>query len=137
MARRHRLLMLGSSLVLLFGSGPFSPAAEPTRPPNARRAPPKEIIFRHHPFKTNQKTPLRDLLPVPPKYTAPGLPLLNYDLSRVPEVMLYDPASIALAPADSKEDAKASETRRGHFEREEFVEKQIAHQLAKINHLNK
>jgi hypothetical protein len=138
MAGHHRLLLLGSSLVLLFGSGPVSPAAEPATPANARRATLKEIMIRHHPFTIDPKTPLRDLLPVPPKYTPPGLPLLNYDLARVPEVMMYDPASIALKRPSSKDDKKESEVKRHiAFELEEFVEKQIAHQIAKINHLNK
>ncbi len=64
-------------------------------------------------FKIDPKTPLKDLLPVPPKAEKRVGPVLDNDLAHVPEVRFQAP------PA---KDVPAMQ--------------QIAHQIAKINHLN-
>jgi hypothetical protein len=78
-----------------------------------------KIIFppkRFH-FKIDPKTPLKDLLPTPPKTVRPPEPFFGEDLARVPEVSFQEPLARSL-PND-----KALE--------------QTAHQIAKINHLNR
>jgi hypothetical protein len=66
-------------------------------------------------FKIDPKTPLKDLLPTPPKIKKIAGPLLGNDLTRVPEVRFQE------YPAKSVP----------HEAR-----KQIAFQITKINHLN-
>jgi hypothetical protein len=65
-------------------------------------------------FKIDPKTPLKDLLPPAPKIERMTEPVRSTDLSRVPEVQFESPLGNA--------DGKAIE--------------RIAHQIAKINHLN-
>jgi hypothetical protein len=67
-------------------------------------------------FKIKANTPLKDLLPPAPKVEKPSGPLLSDDLTRVPEVKFQAPTRDA-----SSEEAL----------------KRTAHQIAKINHLNK
>lgn len=67
-------------------------------------------------FKIETNTPVKDLLPTPPKGAPVRGPLLTNDLTRVPEV----------------EFQAKSETR----PQGEKMAEQAAHQLAKINHLN-
>ncbi|HEY7152970.1 MAG TPA: HEAT repeat domain-containing protein [Gemmataceae bacterium] len=64
-------------------------------------------------FKIDPKTPLKDLLPAPPKVKKITGPVLGNDLTRVPEIEFQ-----ALPTADAE------------------ATKRIAHQIAKINHLN-
>jgi hypothetical protein len=66
------------------------------------------------PIKIDPKTPLKDLLPALPKLKRVVGPLLTNDLSRVPEVRFQ--ASTKAVNAEARQ--------------------QIAHQIAKINHLN-
>jgi hypothetical protein len=65
-------------------------------------------------FKIDPKTPLKDLLPPAPKVEHRSEPVRGNDLSRVPEVQFE--------AAQSHADGRAIE--------------RIAHQIAKINHLN-
>ena len=74
----------------------------------------KEAVQRFH-FKIDPNTPLKDLLPTPPKSGTPAGPLVSEDLSQVPEV--------AFEAAPGKQLAGQEATRH------------IAHQIAKINHL--
>ena len=95
------------------------PPAQATEP-----APPQAIEVKGMPdrssgpvpsfqFTIDPKTPLKDLLPAPPKKQRVAGPLLGNDLSRVPEVQF-----VAALGGDG--DAM----------------RKIAHQIAKINHLN-
>jgi hypothetical protein len=68
-------------------------------------------------FTIDPKTPLRDLLPVPPKGRRALGPVLTDDLALVPEVVFQAPHSRDLAPNKAME--------------------RIAHQIAKINVANK
>jgi len=67
-------------------------------------------------FTIDPKTPLKDLLPVPPKAHKHAGPELGDDLAKVPEVEFQAPIA---------RDVNSMEAM-----------KQTAHQLAKINHLN-
>ena len=67
-------------------------------------------------FKIDPKTPLEALLPVPPKVKPHAGPILVDDLTKVPELTFQEPLPIAPKAED--------------------MLKQIAHQLAKINHAN-
>ena len=67
-------------------------------------------------FKIDPGTPVKDLLPTAPKPAAVTGPLLTDDLAKVPE------AAFEAWPARATADGKIAE--------------QMAHQLAKINHLN-
>jgi hypothetical protein len=69
------------------------------------------VPARFH-FQIDPKTPLKDLLPVPPKQQPASGPLLHDDLTAVPEVSFQEPYG-----ADAL--------------------KQTAHAIAKINHLNR
>ncbi|HYT91661.1 MAG TPA: HEAT repeat domain-containing protein, partial [Gemmataceae bacterium] len=64
-------------------------------------------------FTIDPKTPLKDLLPTPPKSAPSGGPLLTDDLNSVPEVAFQAPL-----PKDGT------------------AMRETAHQMAKINHLN-
>src|SRR2546430_1047167 len=83
-------------------------------------------------FNLDDKTPVRDLLPVPPSTVASG-PLRTDDLARVPEVHFQEPFKIA------KADKKGSGKERGKLASEPLIQVarkakiQTAHQLAKIN----
>jgi hypothetical protein len=67
-------------------------------------------------FKIDSKTPVKDLLPVPPKFSGPVGPLQSDALSRVPEVRFQEPWA-----RDLPRDKALMRT---------------AHTIAKINHLN-
>jgi hypothetical protein len=67
-------------------------------------------------FKIDPKSPINDLLPVPPNAGTSAGPLLGDDLSQVPEVAFEAPPG---------KNGNTTETA-----------KHIAHQIAKINHLN-
>jgi hypothetical protein len=95
---------------------PPPPPAPPSPTPELSGAtlsgpPPLRSPFQ---FKIDPKTPLKDLLPTPPKVSKINGPLLADDLSRVPEVRFEALHGVANNEAM----------------------KQIAHQIAKINHLN-
>src|SRR6266478_2140741 len=66
-------------------------------------------------FQIDPKTPLHDLLPVPPTTKNPASPVIVRDVSQVPEVEFQMP--LAKMP-------------------NEKALKQTAHTMAKINHLN-
>ncbi|MDB5309247.1 MAG: hypothetical protein JWO38_3449 [Gemmataceae bacterium] len=83
------------------GFGPQ--AVQPSAPP-----------ARFH-FPIDPKTPVKDLLPAPPKSQAPVGPVLTDDLTKVPEAEF--------------------QARSGNADPNE-LKKQTAHQLAKMNHLN-
>jgi hypothetical protein len=91
--------------------GPPPVQAEPV--PTQLAAPPAARRFT---FKIAPDTPLKDLLPVPPKVPKTARPVLAEDLTRVPEVELQ----AALSKELSNEEAT----------------KRTAHTIAKINHLN-
>ncbi len=67
-------------------------------------------------FKIDPKTPVQDLLPVPPKAAHKGGPLLSDDLAQVPEVAFEE------RPAKGLPSDKALH--------------HIAHAVAKVNHVN-
>ncbi len=67
-------------------------------------------------FKIDPKTPVKDLLPVPPKFSGPVGPLQSDALARVPEVRFQEPWA-----RDLPKDQALART---------------AHTIAKINHLN-
>ncbi len=67
-------------------------------------------------FKIEPNTPVKDLLPAPPKTTAPAGPVLSDDPAKVPEVQFQ------ARPEKITNDGKLTE--------------QAAHQLAKISHMN-
>jgi hypothetical protein len=67
-------------------------------------------------FKIDPQTPLKDLLPVPPKIKKLTGPMLGDDLTRVPEIHFQAAAAKDVSSVSAMQ--------------------QIAHQIAKINHLN-
>jgi hypothetical protein len=71
---------------------------------------------RHFDFKINPLTPLKDLLPTPPKVKKIAGPFLSEDLTGVPEVQFQAP------PAKNIPNHEAT--------------RQTAHLIARINHLN-
>ena len=85
------------------GNLPLTLAAPPTPAPRFN-------------FKIDPKTPVKDLLPVPPKFAGPLGPLQSDALSQVPEVRFQEPWGRDL-PKDK-------------------ALMQTAHAIAKINHLN-
>lgn len=104
--------------------GPDAPKADPPPPEGRSGPPPQRLEFRldspvtpssqRFQFKIDPKTPLKDLLPFAPKIDRRGEPVRGNDLSRIPEVQFE--ASQGSTNADAM--------------------KHIAHQIAKINHLN-
>ncbi len=74
------------------------------------------IPSRRFQFNIDPKTPLKDLLPAPPRIGKTTGPMLSDDLGRVPEVRFQ--------ASEAKEIPSVEAL------------KQIAHQIAKINHLN-
>jgi hypothetical protein len=88
------------------------------RPPAAPAAPMSSMPGMggqvHFQFKIDPETPSKDLLPAAPKIKKSTAPVLSDDLTRVPEVQFQAPDDAANAEAM----------------------KHIAHQIAKINHLN-
>jgi hypothetical protein len=69
---------------------------------------------RRFQFQIDPKTPMKDLLPAPPK--AKNAPIIAKDLAQVPEVEFQTPLAKSLPSEEAL--------------------KQTAHQIAKINHLN-
>lgn len=93
---------------------PPDPFAGSTSKPDAPRREPRPPLPPPLTFTIDPKTPLKDLLPTPPKSQRIASPLNGNNLSRVPEVQFEAPSAAANAEAL----------------------KRIAHQMAKINHLN-
>jgi hypothetical protein len=96
------------------------PPPPPTLPPAPNQGvvptpslPPVNPPFQ---FSIDPKTPLKDLLPITPKIKKSAGPVLDDDLTRVPEVQFEEPL---------KKDGDGLAARR-----------HIAFQIAKINHLN-
>lgn len=79
---------------------------------------------RHFQFRIDPKTPVKDLLPEPPKARGDGRPVTGDDLTRVPEVSLQEPIRNAATPGSDGEEEST---------REEIA---IAYQIARMNHLN-
>src|SRR6185437_7763762 len=105
------------------GPAPSPPPLPPPAPstpgqPDSKPLPPSmaQPTFPINPlrFTIDPKTPLKDLLPVPPKVKKIAGPLLDNDLTHVPEVQFQ--ASQGVANNEAL--------------------KSIAHQMAKINYLN-
>src|SRR5437867_1787321 len=71
---------------------------------------------RRFQFTIDPKTPLKDLLPVPPQSKNPDNPVIAKDLTQVPEVQFQMPFDRKLPSPEGQ--------------------KQTAHTIAKINHLN-
>jgi len=108
------------------------------------------IIFPapRFPFTIDPKTPLQELLPVPPDTVEPISPWLVREWSQVPEVFFQKTAAIK-REAGSRPGSPEEEARRvgmtqalkeqimtqAFKERQEAM-KQTAHTIAKINHLN-
>ena len=90
------------------GTFPTAPAQFPVVP-SLPPAPP--MVQRFH-FKIEPSTPVKDLLPTPPKAVTSRGPVLTDDLTKVPEIEFQAKPEVARAA------------------------EQAAHQLAKINHLN-
>jgi hypothetical protein len=125
------LLTAALSLCAL-ASTPLVPNWQQARAKKA--APP---IKRFH-FKIDPKTPLRDLLPTPPRMAPPAGPLLGEDLDQVPQVHFQEPLVAPRSANLSKlspEEAIAV-VKKGVEAQEKLLE-QTAHQIAKINFLNK
>ncbi len=107
---------------------PEPPKATPSSAPGVPSSQPQQrvdFLFQSPPpppapspqrfqFKIDPKTPLKDLLPLPPKIACMAEPVRGNDLSHVPEVQFE--------AAQGRANAEAM--------------KHIAHQIAKINHLN-
>lgn len=139
----HRTFRLLASLLLILGilagsdltslhaqkSGTFEKKGErkppeprkgprPLPPPPAAAArpvqPPQPSAAARFQFKIDPKTPLKDLLPPPPRTERTAGPVRGNNLSRVPEVQFEAPYGSTNGEAI----------------------KHIAHQIAKINHLN-
>jgi hypothetical protein len=73
-------------------------------------------MARRFTFNIDPKSPLKDLLPVPPQANGQPVPPLVEDLARVPEIALQQPLARDLPPQKAQE--------------------QTALTIAKINHLN-
>jgi hypothetical protein len=84
---------------------------------------------RHFHFRIDPKTPLKDLLPEPPKTRADGRPVTGDDLARVPEVSFQEPIRNEHAKPGPEELQPDNE----ESVRQEIA---IAYQIARINHLN-
>jgi hypothetical protein len=91
-------------------------------------------------FNIDPKTPLKDLLPTPPKIKKITGPVLENDLTRVPEIHFQAAATKAAPNAEAmKQIARRLHDRVSRVARQDPSDeamKQIAHQIAKINHLN-
>jgi hypothetical protein len=99
---------------------PVMPAMPAIIPPQA--APPAPPRFN---FKIDPKTPVKELLPTPPQVKAQKPSAFVDSLADVPELMLAQPLPNAPQPPTGVELLVQEEV------------KAIAHQIAKINHLNK
>jgi hypothetical protein len=91
-------------------------------------------------FKIDPKTPLKDLLPVPPETSSTGGPLLELDLRKVPEVHFQEPLYIKTR-APNISNGKPSKEEMAILEKvsaeHDNLMRQTAHQIAKISFLNK
>ena len=96
-------------------ASPVVPSGEVFAPPLATGFALTPQAVQRFTFKFEPNTPLKDLLPTPPVKKVVG-PLLSEDLTKVPE------AEFQARPEKITPDGKQTE--------------QIAHQLAKINHVN-
>jgi hypothetical protein len=94
--------------------GAQAPLVAPQPPPFANPIPFNPV--QRFNFKIDPKTPLKELLPTPPSVKPATGPVLTDDLAKVPE------AEFQARPEKVSPDGKQTE--------------QIAHQLAKINHVN-
>ena len=98
------------------------------------------IEVKRFKFTIDPKTPLKDLLPVPPKASGPGGPVLVNDLTKVPEVHFQEPQRVHAARptfADSNKPTKEELVVGQKFQAE--VDKLLernANQIANINFLN-
>jgi hypothetical protein len=90
-------------------------------------------------FKIDPQTPLKELLPTTPDTTVPLLPWQVHELAQVPEVLFQKPApAIKLAPrlsANATQSEKDQAQKREAEIRQKGM-KEIAHLIARINHLN-
>ena len=117
-------LWMGSALIEGIATGQTPPSQLPPTvvPPAAGfQPPPPPPVFTGSVrgrlgfnFTIQRDTPLKDLLPIPPKASAGMKPLFMDDISQVPEVAFQEPL------------AKTPEAL-----------KLTAHTIAKINHLNR
>jgi HEAT repeats len=109
------------------------PLAQAVQPPVAFTAP-------RMPFKIDPNTPLKDLLPTPPKTgKAPG-PMLTEDLTHVPEVEFQALAAGQSHPGGPIKVSPLVELALELLDVQQPLPSpaalDIAHQIAKINHLN-
>ena len=91
-------------------------------------------------FEIDPKTPVKDLLPVPPKELSKAVPFLADDLAKVPEVQFQEPLQNQTRGPDERNDDVPKEERivRDNIAKEkEKLLKQTAHLVAKINFLNR
>lgn len=99
------------------------------------------IIFPapRFPFTIDPRTPLQELLPVPPDTVEPIAPWLVKDWSQVPAVFFQKPAAVKRAapsrPRTPEEEQRLAFQPDSLKSREEAM-KQTALTIAKINHLN-
>ncbi len=99
------------------------------------------IIFPapRFPFTIDPRTPLQELLPVPPDTVEPIAPWLVKDWSQVPAVFFQKPAAVKRAapsrPRTPEEEQRLALQPDSLKSREEAM-KQTALTIAKINHLN-
>src|ERR1700693_4404661 len=84
--------------------------------------------FEKFRFEIDDAAPPRDLLPPPPKAVPPGQ-LITDDLALVPEVHFQEPIVVKTM----KDSMKLSNEELAIANRKAMI--QIAHQMAKINHL--
>jgi hypothetical protein len=84
---------------------------------------------RHYLFRIDPKTPVKDLLPEPPKARGDGRPVTVDDLARVPEVSFQEPIK-------NEPDKPAPEDGSPPLLESDRQEALIAYQTAKINVLN-
>jgi len=98
-------------LIKKVGRSALNPPAGPATPQPSMSGMGGQVRFQ---FKIDPETPLKNLLPAAPKVKKITAPILGDDLTRVPEVQFQSPDDAANAEAMKK----------------------IAHQIAKINHLN-
>ncbi|HYT94907.1 MAG TPA: HEAT repeat domain-containing protein [Gemmataceae bacterium] len=89
-------------------------------------------------FVIDPKTPVKYLLPTPPRVSRQARPLLATALSQVPEVHFQEPLTLPELPAnyDSLSDKEKIEAIVENLAAKEKPPEEIAHQIAKINFLN-
>jgi hypothetical protein len=118
---------------------PGAPSSQPIQAvelrPDAPAPVPQPQRFQ---FTIDPKTPLKDLLPVPPKIERRALPVKGNDLSLVPEVQFEGSQASANTQAPKHILRRRLENLSGRDQggANAGALKHIAHQIAKINHLN-